>query len=99
MGAADWRSEWPFESLQVDVRCTNKVARANIFLAHEERELLGRTANDFVAEIHELFPHARVVQRGDRSGIELGDDLRRRLCRHQKGRPCPEAESGNARFR
>src|SRR3984893_7158227 len=55
----------PIQLFQMNVRCADKVARANILLAHEDRELLRRAADDLVAEIRELLAHAGVVQCGD----------------------------------
>jgi hypothetical protein len=39
----------------VNICCADEIAGANIFLAHERRELLRRAANDLIAEIDKFF--------------------------------------------
>ena len=56
-------------------------------------ELLGRGRGDDEAELGETLADGRVVQRGMRRGVELGDDLRRRLGRHQERAPGGEGEA------
>src|SRR4029078_2442533 len=81
------------EMLLPDIGSADQFAHSGKFCAHDRGQLLRRAADHIEAALAQPRPYRWILQGCDGGGVEPGDNLRRRLRRHQQRAPGHEAET------